>query len=201
VPFLNIVFDLGGVVFDWKPDEIIQRVFEKPETQNLVKRDVFGHPDWVELDRGTLGLDKAIDRAAVRTGLPRTDVEQLFRAVPPSLTLMNESLELIQSIKHTNNKFFVLSNMHVASITYLESKHDFWGIFDGIVISCRIQKVKPELAIYKHLLKQFNLSTAETVFIDDMEQNLAAAAEVGIQTIQFMNPAQCRRDMERLKCI
>jgi putative hydrolase of the HAD superfamily len=198
---VNIVFDLGGVVFDWQPDKIIGHVFENPATQRLVKTEIFEHADWVALDRGTLDFDQAVDRGAERTGLPQHEIERLLNAVPPSLTPIHDTIELIRAVRVTDHKLFVLSNMQFASITYLEEAHDIWNLFDGIVISCRIQKVKPEPEIYDHLLSIHQLAAGETVFIDDMSENLDAASLLGIQTIQFINAAQCRQDLMSLGCI
>jgi FMN phosphatase YigB (HAD superfamily) len=74
-------------------------------------------------------------------------------------------------------------------------------LFDGMVISCRVQKVKPEVEIYQHLLTEYKLAAEETVFIDDMDVNLVAAKSMGINTIKFANSAQCRRDLGEFKCI
>ena len=121
--------------------------------------------------------------------------------VPRSLTPIHETIELIRSMIDTEHRFFVLSNMHFASIAYLEKEHDIWDMFHGAVISCRIKKIKPELEIYEHLLDEYQLDAAETVFIDDMSENLAAARSMGIQTIQFINSTQCRQDLIALNCI
>jgi len=198
---LNVVFDLGGVVFNWQPREVVQRVFEDPKIQQLVSAQIIGHDDWVELDRGTLTADQAIDRGAERTGLLRADISRLFQEVPRSLTPIHETLELIRRIRGNGNRLFVLSNMHSATIAYLEEKHDFWDMFDGIVVSCRIRKVKPELEIYEHLLREYQLEATDTVFIDDLNENLEAASVAGIQTIRFVSPSQCRQDLMDLKCI
>jgi len=53
---MNIVFDLGGVVFRWQPEKIIRHVFQDPEKQDLVRSEIFEHADCVELDRGTITL-------------------------------------------------------------------------------------------------------------------------------------------------
>ena len=198
---MNIVFDLGGVVFEWRPDKIIHHVFQDPGEQALVKKEIFEHRDWVELDRGTIELEQAIDNGAARTGLPREIIERLLNAVPRFLVPMQDTIELIRSIQDSNNRFFVLSNMHVASINYLEVAHDIWDMFDGIVISSRIKKVKPEREIYEHLLNEYELDAAETVFIDDMHENVAAASELGIQTIRFVDADQCRQELVDLACI
>jgi putative hydrolase of the HAD superfamily len=74
-------------------------------------------------------------------------------------------------------------------------------MFDGIVISSRIKKVKPEIEIYDYLLNEYELKAAETVFIDDTSENLVAASSMGIQTIQFVDPVKCRQGLVDLKCI
>jgi putative hydrolase of the HAD superfamily len=91
--------------------------------------------------------------------------------------------------------------MHLASITYLEQRHTFWDVFDGIVISSRIKMVKPEIQIYEHLLNRYQLQPVDTVFIDDLQENLAAASSIGIQTIKFIDPDQCRHALRNLQCI
>ncbi len=192
---MNIVFDLGGVVFNWQPDTIIESVFDDPGTRNLVKREIFEHRDWIELDRGTIAPGQAIERGAARTGLPRADVERVLEAVPRFLTPIEATINLIHDLNDTENRLFVLSNMHLASIAYLEKHHDFWDKFDGVVISSRIQMVKPEPQIYEYLLNEFQLDAVETIFIDDMPENLTAASAVGIQTIRFIDSAQCKRDL------
>jgi len=198
---MNIVFDLGGVVFNWLPETIIKPAFADSATQDLVRREIFEHSDWVELDRGALGFDQAVVRGASRTGLPRESIEKLLNAVPPSLTPIQETIDLVRSIKDSNNRFFVLSNMHAASIAYLEEHHNIWDMFEGVVISSRIQMVKPEIRIYEYLLREYEMTPAETVFIDDMSENLAAASTTGIQTIRFINSVQCRQALVDLGCI
>jgi putative hydrolase of the HAD superfamily len=91
--------------------------------------------------------------------------------------------------------------MHLASIAYLEQRHTFWDVFDGIVISSRIKMVKPEIQIYEHLLNRYQLKPGDTVFIDDLQENLAAASSIGIQAIRFTNSAKCRRALADLECI
>jgi putative hydrolase of the HAD superfamily len=61
--------------------------------------------------------------------------------------------------------------------------------------------LKPEPAIYAYLLKTYGLNGTETVFIDDMDVNVAAAAQFGIHTIKFENPAQCARQLQELGCL
>jgi putative hydrolase of the HAD superfamily len=198
---LNIVFDLGGVVVTWEPEVIIAQVFADPVVQALVRTEIIGHADWLALDRGTLPRQDAIVRAAQRTGLSASAVAALLRQVPPALVAIPGTVALLYRLKAQGHTLFCLSNMHVASIEYLEKAYSFWEVFTGVVISCRLHLCKPEPAIYTYLLETYSLDGANTVFIDDTAVNLTAAAQFGLHTIQFASPAQCERQLQALGCI
>ena len=198
---MNIVFDLGGVVFKWQPDQIIESVFDNEETQKKVKTQIFEHPDWAELDRGTLSVDEAIERGATRTKLSRLEISELMQQVPYSLTPISDTFRLIQSVKKNSNKIYILSNMHIASIEHLKKEYSILDIFDGKVISCRINMAKPEPGIYRYLLDKYKLIASETVFIDDMDKNLDAASMFGIRPIKFEDPNQCEYELKKLGVI
>jgi putative hydrolase of the HAD superfamily len=136
---LNLIFDLGGVVVRWDPDAIIAGVFEDEGVKAKVRDAVFAHPDWLELDRGTLVREDAIRRAVQRSGIPEADITRLLHAVPPSLTVFPETVELMRRLKRKGHPLYCLSNMHFASIEHLEKTETFWDVFDGRVISCRLK--------------------------------------------------------------
>jgi putative hydrolase of the HAD superfamily len=198
---MNIVFDLGGVVFRWQPENIIRQFFDDSGQQDIVRSEIFSHPDWLELDRGTIEMDRAIIRGAARTGLPRHKIAELLNAVPHFLTPIEETIDLVRAVHGSNNRLFVLSNMHRASASHLEERHNIWDLFDGVVFSSRVQMIKPEIEIYEHLLSRYGLVAAETVFIDDVSENLATASTLGIQTLLFENANSCKQDLENLGCL
>jgi putative hydrolase of the HAD superfamily len=195
---LNLIFDLGGVVVRWDPDAIIAGVFSQKDIRQKVRQGVFGHPDWLELDRGTLDREDAIRRAAQRLAMPDSEIRRLLVAVPPSLTPITETIDLLYRLKARGYPLYCLSNMHFASIEHLEREHRFFEVFKGIVISCRLNLCKPEPAIYEHALRENGLKAKDTVFIDDVDVNIAAAAGVGIRTIQFRDTTQCERELRAL---
>ena len=195
---MNLIFDLGGVVVRWDPAAIIASVFDDEELQARVRDGVFAHADWLELDRGTLDREDAIRRAAHRTGMAESEIRRLLLAVPPSLVPIPESIDLLYRLKARGYRLYCLSNMHIASIEYLEREHKFFELFTGKVISCRLKLCKPEPAIYLQALKLNGLKATDTVFIDDVDVNIAAAAAVGLRTIQFRNAAQCERELRAL---
>ncbi len=198
---MNVVFDLGGVLLTWDPSSLVADLFPDAESQRLVLAQVFQQPDWVDLDRGTLNPDEAIDRWTERTRLPRNDMARLMRRVPRSLVPIEETVALLPRLKRSGQRLYCLSNMHLASIDHLEQTYSFLDFFEGAVISARVHLVKPEPDIYRHLLDAFDLRPDETVFIDDMGDNCAAANEHGIRTIHFIDSEQCEGDLRALGCL
>ena len=198
---MNIVFDLGGVVVAWRPEEIVARAFVDPTTQAVVSRDIIGHPDWLELDRGTLTIEAAVDRAARRTGLSEVDVRSFIEGVPAALIADGDVVALLRRLHAAGHDLYCLSNMPSFSMEHLERTYDFWHLFRGKVISSRIGHCKPERAIYEHLLRTYDLDPSGTLFIDDVEANVVAAATLGMQAIRFESLRQCEAELRRLGCL
>ena len=195
---MNLIFDLGGVVVRWDPAAIIASVFDDEELQAKVREGVFAHPDWLELDRGTLDPEDAIRRAAQRTGMAQAEIRRLMLAVPSSLVPIPETVELLYRLKARGYPLYCLSNMHIASIEHLEREQKFFEVFTAKVISCRLKLCKPESAIYEEALKVNRLEAKDTVFIDDVDVNIDTATKVGLHAIQFQNAAQCERELRAL---
>ena len=195
---MNVVFDLGGVLLSWNPEEMLAKSFADPAVREIARREVMNHPDWLEIDRGTYTFEEAIQRFVVSSGLDETTIRDFMDSVPHSLTAKPDTVNLLHRVKAAGNSVYCLSNMPGETFAFLERNHDFWYAFDGLVISARIGHCKPEPAIYHHLLGTFNLTPSETVFIDDLIENIEAARREGIHGIRFENAEQVERELKRL---
>jgi len=195
---LDIIFDLGGVVVTWEPEALVADLFSEPVDRSAVLTGIIGHSDWVGLDRGTLAVEDAASRAAERTGLSRDRVLRFLKAVPAILVPIPQTVDLLYRLKDRGHMLFCLSNLHRASIERLERSCTFWEVFSGLAISCRLQLCKPEEAVYQHLLREYNLSPGQTLFVDDMEANLVPAARLGMRVLKFENPAQCEARLKAM---
>jgi HAD superfamily hydrolase (TIGR01509 family) len=83
----------------------------------------------------------------------------------------------------------------VSTFEYLSKRHTFFRHFRDLVISGAILMVKPEPAIYKHLIEKTGIVPAESVFIDDLLKNVIAARECGLHAIQFRGADACRAEL------
>jgi len=197
---MNVVFDLGGVVVAWKPDQIIENAITDPELRPVFKEHVIRHPDWLELDRGSLTVDQAIDRAVARSGLAEPMVRAFVESVPAALVANEDTVRLIRKLKATDHPLYCLSNMPLGSIEYLEKRYDFFDLFDGKIISSRVGHCKPESGIYTCLLETYGLNPRETVFIDDVIDNLEAASKFGMATVHHIDVIHTELVLRMMGC-
>jgi len=194
----NVIFDLGGVVIEWNPDRILDAYYTDPETRAIMKKQMFQHPDWLELDRGTMHETELLERLGIRTGRPATELNGLFQAVRESLHTKPETVALLEKLHARGVPLYCLSNISSDIFKYLRERHSFWGVFRGIVISGDLKMIKPEPEIFHFLLQRYELAAAETVFVDDNAPNVEAARALGIQTVWFKNARQCEIEIEEL---
>ncbi len=196
---LNPIFDLGGVLVEWKPDQIARGFTADPALQKSILENIFHHPDWVEKDRGSLTAGELEVRFAARTGLPAVEIRRLMAQVRAALELKNSTLAWIQELKQEGFPLYCLSNMPPDHEAYLRERYDFWGLFDGIVTSHRVGLVKPEPEIFRHLLRTYKLDPQTCVFIDDGQANIRVAGEIGIHGVHFTGIEEARRTFERIR--
>jgi HAD superfamily hydrolase (TIGR01509 family) len=64
-----------------------------------------------------------------------------------------------------------------------------------------VKSIKPQPGIYKALLNEYQLKGPESIFIDDREENIAAAQKFGIDGIICQNPKQVRRELVQRKIL
>ncbi|WDL83569.1 HAD family phosphatase [Aeromonas bestiarum] len=190
---MAIILDLGRVVVSWDPVAIVRSVRGPDDAEALAER-LFNHPDWLEVDRGTLSLHTMARQAQGRTGLPAAQNLAILQAVPASLLPDPAMLTLIETLHGAGHRLYALSNMGHASIDWLE-QHAFWRFFSGKVVSARVRMMKPEPDIYRYLLVSFDLKADECLFIDDSPANVAAAQALGIGGLVFTDVPSCRQQL------
>jgi len=83
-------------------------------------------------------------------------------------------------------QLILLSNTNAFHIKWIQERvlfyDNFKSQFDQFYLSHEIQLRKPNHSIYQFVLNQNNLNPETCLFIDDTEENILAASELGIHT-------------------
>jgi len=204
---MNVVFDLGAVLFTWRPADLMAQCFPTQaataDAAAHLAHAVFGHADWHQFDRGTLGMQDVIARATLRLDLDEAVFSALVHSIGTRLKPMRESVAVLQQLhlqrqQHSHGKLYYLSNMPEPYARALEQLHPFLQWFDGGIFSGDVHHIKPEPAIYQLLQDRYALEPAQTVFIDDMQSNVHAARTQGWQGIHFESAEQLKRQLTEM---
>lgn len=192
----SVIFDFGGVLVRWRPQEIIDNFYPDEALRAKLRDEVFQHPDWLEMDRGTLEDGDAAERFATRMGRPVAEMCDLLQRAKDALVPMEASLEIVNELVKRDVPVYGLSNMSSSTFAHLEDRHAIWHVFRGIVISGHIKLVKPDPRIFEHISTTYGLVPEHTAFIDDLAPNVEAASRHGFRGIRFENAAQCSGELE-----
>lgn len=192
----NIVFDLAGVVVARNEARCPQQIMDYFYFINLGET----LPDfWNDYDRGTREIDSVAEKLAIFRGSDFETAKRLMLAAITYQETIPATESLIEDLKGAGYRLFVLSNMSKDYIEFLR-KLSVFQHFEGEIISCEVNLIKPEKEIYQLLLDTYNLDPKQTMFIDDRAENVEAAATLGIAPFHFdrRNP---EKSCEQLRCI
>jgi putative hydrolase of the HAD superfamily len=89
----------------------------------------------------------------------------------------------------------ILSNMGDTVLANMQRELLWLDRFDVQVWSYQLRMAKPDLAIYKYVLKQLGTRPDETLFLDDKQMNIDAANAVGMRAVLFTDVDHLRADL------
>lgn len=200
----KLVFDFAGVLFRWKPTEMLRRelphrAVDDASAAHWAKAIFQGYGgDWAEFDRGAVTPDGLIERIATRTGLGTDEVRCVVDGVPAELQPMPESVALLERLRRAGRELYYLSNMPEPYARHVERTHGFVGWFTSGVISARVGWIKPEPEIFALAAERFGGAPEELLFFDDVEANVQAARAAGWSALRFDDAAGCDAALRRL---
>jgi FMN phosphatase YigB (HAD superfamily) len=178
-------------MLDWNVSNIVRSV-DVPIAQQLeIKRELFDHQDWLDLDCGLVTEEEVVARICNRTSLTTPALVKALSSAKESLIPISNSLNILLDINKAGLPLYCLSNMSVETFGYLKSKMDFFECFDGIIISGIEKCMKPDRKIFEVMLERHDLDASSSLFIDDSAANIATARTLGMQTHQFKRTNEC----------
>ena len=93
------------------------------------------------------------------------------------------AIETIQTLRQAGYRLFMLSNSTPEIRSGGMARHDYFDLFEHCYFSFELACRKPERKIYEKALRLSSLIAEDCVFVDDKPKNLAAAEQVGMQTV------------------
>lgn len=200
---MNIVFDFGAVMVQWRPHDVVSKHFPEiansPEAAAHLASSFFAHPDWQEFDAGRVSAQEISQLSAKRLSLQVQAVQRMVDAIEDHITPIASSVQVLEDLhaerqersghEPNGHKLYFLSNMPAPYARGLE-RHAFMRCFDGGIFSGDHGLIKPQPEIFQKLENMYSLQGQQILFIDDHPANIAAAQLAAWQTLHLTDPAQ-----------
>jgi len=184
-----LIFDLGNVVININIDRFFKKILE-----HSVKKRIDITRDFLEI-LASLELGKYSeqefylemkDKAGLKN-ISQSEFVDIFNDIFDSWN--NNVLDFIKNMRKSKKyKIYALSNTNAIHIRYLiPSKVDLAEYFDDTFYSYDLGLAKPDLKVYRRVLKIIKSKPEECLFIDDNTINIKAAEKVGMKGFIFKN--------------
>ncbi len=102
--------------------------------------------------------------------------------------------DMIESLAR-RYRLLLLSNTNAIHFRMIRENYPVIRHFHERVLSFEVHAMKPEAEIYRAALERAGCRPGECFFTDDIAENVEAARRHGIDSVQFLSPAQLERDM------
>lgn len=199
----TIIFDLGGVLVDWKPEYLYRKVFNGNEKKVQWFLNNVCTSAWnAEQDGG-----RTIEEAENLKIAEFPEQEELIRLYYKEWHQMfsgpiEENVALFKSLIASGNyKIYALTNWSAEKWDKALELFPFFNFFDGVVVSGQEKMRKPSTKIYELMLNRFQINPEKTIFIDDNEENVTASKTLKIHGIHYKSPQQLLKNLQSCQII
>ena len=191
-----MVFDCGGVLLrdgDLAAYDAWEKRLGLPAGE--LARRLWNGETWKLAELGQITDAEFWQRMGKEFGMVAPEqVEQFREDLWDTWVIDERVLELVEQAKR-RYRVAILSNATDALEDLLAHRYGVADRFEAIVTSARVGIAKPEPRIYEVLLQRLGLQASDVLFVDDRAENVAAAAQLGMHVLWFVDAAELERQL------
>ena len=196
---IAVVLDLGNVLYDRDPRFLYERLIEDDRALDAFLRDVatkewhFQHDEGRPFAETSAELSAEYPEHADMIALWGPRFSETIPGMIPGMA------DLVAEIDSAGVPLFAITNFSGEFWKpFRDREAAIFNRFRDIVVSGDERLVKPDPAIYHLALDRFGLEPGAAVFVDDREDNIAAANGVGMRGLHFVDAPTLRGQLSGL---
>jgi putative hydrolase of the HAD superfamily len=177
-----LLFDIGNVLvrFDFSPAAQKFATLSQATAQEVL---ALLAPFKDDLESGRIADDDFVSQSVERIGFRGTREE--FVQIWGDIFTANEPM--IARVKQLSGQMplYLFSNTSGLHKAWLFEKFDVFGLFAGGIYSHEAHCMKPHEPIFHEAINAFGLEPHQTLYIDDLPDNIATGKRLGFQCHQY----------------
>ncbi len=194
----TLFLDIGGVLLTNGWDRHMRRSAAEKFELDFEDMDERHHLTFDTYEEGDLSLDEYLSRVIFhqKRQFTREDFKAfMFAQSKPVTDMINLMISLR---KQYGLKIAAISNEGRELTVYRVKKFDLGSFIDFFISSCFVHFRKPDLRLYNLALDCAQVSTRESVYIDDRKMFVEIAEEIGLNGIHHTSYDSTRESLESL---
>jgi len=178
---MTYLFDIGNVLlsFDFEP-ALHSLMGEKsaPDAYDklMVEKDVF-ESGLMTAEDYILFARKLLDYSGSDSNFIET-WNSIFTKIPATF-------ELAKTLKKQGHRLILFSNISPIHARHCLEEYQLMEIFDEAVLSYQVNAIKPHNDFFRRAFKKFKIIPEETIYIDDLAENIATGIEHGLKSFCY----------------
>lgn len=192
----TIIFDFGGVIMTLNQPEAVRRfkavglANADSQMDKYTQGGIFG-----DVEEGKISDEEFRQQLSAMVGRELTWDECQWCWLGYRADVPQRNVEILKKLRTDGYRLVMLSNTNPFMMKWAMSPEFSRGLdkdamegrpasdyFDSVYKSYEVGVMKPDVRFFSHVLEHENINPAETLFIDDGEKNIEAAASLGLHT-------------------
>lgn len=194
----NIIFDIGMVLIDFHWKKTMKDLGIPDEAIEVLGRNMINHPLWNHLDLDDIPEENLIKEFKKISPQYSEYIDLFLNNMEGVVDMFPGTDTWLASLKEQGYHIYLLSNYPRKMFEMHTSRFYFLPYTDGRVVSYEYHVAKPNPEIYGILCRKYDLNPGESIFLDDRQANLDAAAKLGFHTLHVTDPFDVRKDLNNI---
>lgn len=180
---MTFLFDIGRVLLDFDFESSISRLFPEGVTDPEAKMALLiERKD--EFEAGKIDVPTYIRWALEILHSPASP-DEFIHAWQNIFTPNEPMWACVRKLAADGHRLILFSNTNAIHCPWIFEEYPEFSLFPEAVLSYNTGFIKPEPGIYQYAISTYGLVPQETLYIDDLPQNIATGRELGFRTWQY----------------
>lgn len=197
----NIILDFGGVIYRVRYMKSSEALKELSTNQKLFDdmdvKAILDLPN--DFERGKESPAEFRERLRRELYLIGNDKDINYAWNAMLIGTHPDAAEFLESLKETYSLALLSNTNEIHHNRFHREAEDLLELFNHVYFSHHINMRKPDKAIFNYALENSGFKADNTLFIDDTEENILAARELGIHVIHHERNASLSELLHTIK--
>ncbi|MGI9333305.1 MAG: HAD family hydrolase [Gammaproteobacteria bacterium] len=195
-----LLFDLGHVLLDFAGPQGLDALTGGRHGVPEIARRWSGSPALRRFETGQCDALEFAREFAVEWEIALSPEDLLAEFSTWAIGVYPGALELVSPLKN-HYRLAVLSNINDAYWPRCRDEFGLGALFERCYVSHEMGMMKPDPAIYTHVMEDLGVAPERIAFFDDSPPNVRAACELGLDAYRVMGVDALRVQLEALQLI